>query len=88
MRKVRFEWQLSATVQLRVHNQKRRRRVSHSMYRVSQQRSDNVNNRTVLQTKVEDIQSLQGYQGLVRAISNYHKSRRVTPPLRVVSSQL
>ena len=38
--------------------------------RVSQQRSDNVNNRTVLQTKVEDIQSLQGYQGLVRAISN------------------
>ncbi len=51
--------------------------------RVSQQRSDNVNNRTVLQTKVEDTQSLQGYQGLVRAISNYHKSRRVTPPLRV-----
>ena len=38
--------------------------------RVSQQKSDNVNNRTVLQTKVEDIQSLQGYQGLVRAISN------------------
>ena len=38
--------------------------------RVSQQRSDNVNNRTVLQTKDEDIQSLQGYQGLVRAVSN------------------
>ena len=27
-------------------------------------------NRTVLQTKDEDIQSLQGYQGLVRAVSN------------------
>ena len=33
--------------------------------RVSQQRSDNVNNRTVLQSEVEGIQSLQGYQGLV-----------------------
>ena len=38
--------------------------------RVSQQRSDNVNNRAVLQSEIENIQSLQGYQGLVWLVSN------------------
>ena len=38
--------------------------------RISQQRSVDVNNRTVLQSEVEGIQSLQGYQGLVWLVSN------------------
>ena len=42
-----------------------KKRPLHLVSRVSQQRSDNVNSRTVLQSEIEGIQSLQGYQGLV-----------------------